>query len=331
MFFHGSAHIHVISTLKTEKADASILNIALLLACWNSDVQNVQNVLQTYNVDTNFKDLKGRTPLHLCCINGEHFIAKLLLRHNAKAHIWDSAENVTPLHCAAAAGSSECCLLLIKNGAQINGGIEKKSALAYAVQKNSVGCVKILLQLGANPNTPQVYTETPLHVAATFGHVESMKLLLDYGAVVGAQLGRRRLTALHLAAEEDFYECVKLLLDAGANINCLNVDDQTPLHLACLSQAVKTVEVLIERGANVHAIYKDGRTTLHAAIVKESRFWDCARLLLEANVDPNRVDNFGYSPLHIAALNEFSSCVMLLLDYGADMTGDMNFYRVNPQ
>lgn len=169
-----------------------------------------------------------------------------------------------------------------------------------------------------------MYTETPLHVAATFGHVESMKLLLDYGAVVGAQFGRRRLTALHLAAEEDFFECVKLLLDAGANINCLNVDDQTPLHLACLSQAVKTVEVLIERRANVHSIYKDGRTALHAAIVKESRFWDCARLLLEAQVDPNRVDNFGYSPLHIAALNEFSSCVMLLLDYGADITARTN-------
>uniref|UniRef100_A0A336MEW4 CSON014455 protein n=1 Tax=Culicoides sonorensis TaxID=179676 RepID=A0A336MEW4_CULSO len=307
-----------------ENTDPAILNIALLLACWNSEIQNVQRLLQTYNVDVNFQDLKGRTPLHLCCINGDHFITKLLLRHNAIAHIWDSTEKVTPLHCAASAGSAECCIHLLKNGAQINSGIEKKSALAYAVQKNAVNCVKTLLQYGANPNTPQVYTETPLHVAATYGHAESMKLLLDYGAVVGSQFGRRRLTALHLAAEEDFHECVKLLLDAGANINSLNVDDQTPLHLACLSQAVKTVEVLIERGANVHSIYKDGRTALHAAIVKESRFWDCARLLLEANVDPNRVDNFGYSPLHIAALNEFSSCVLLLLDFGADITARTN-------
>lgn len=85
----------------TEKADPATLNIALMLACWNSDIQNVQNILQTYNVNTNCKDLKGRTPLHFSCIKGEHLITKLLLRHNAKAHVWDSAEKVTPLHCAA--------------------------------------------------------------------------------------------------------------------------------------------------------------------------------------------------------------------------------------
>lgn len=87
--------------LNTEKAEMSILNIALMLACWNSDVQNVQNILQTFNVDTNFRDVKGRTPLHFSCLNGEYFITKLLLRHNAKVNVWDSAEKVTPLHCAA--------------------------------------------------------------------------------------------------------------------------------------------------------------------------------------------------------------------------------------
>lgn len=184
--------------------------------------------------------------------------------------------------------------------------------------------MQFLLQAGANPNTPQVYTETPLHVASAAGHAECIKLLLDHGADVRSQFGPKRFTALHLAAEDDFQECARLLLDAGANINAVNADGQTAIHVACLSQAVEAVGILIERGANVNAIYKDGRTALHAAIVKESRFWDCARLLLEAHVDPNRADNFGYTPLHIAALNEFSSCVLLLLDFGADVTARTN-------
>lgn len=53
-------------------------------------------------------------------------------------------------------GNADCIQLLLKNGAQINSGIEKKSALHFAVQRNAFSCVKILLQYGANPNTPQV-------------------------------------------------------------------------------------------------------------------------------------------------------------------------------
>lgn len=85
----------------TGNVDSTILNIALLLACRKSDATAVTQLLQTYNVDVDFKDLKGRTPLHFSCLNGDQLCVKLLLRHNAKAHIWDSNEKATPLHCAA--------------------------------------------------------------------------------------------------------------------------------------------------------------------------------------------------------------------------------------
>uniref|UniRef100_A0A1B0D518 Uncharacterized protein n=1 Tax=Phlebotomus papatasi TaxID=29031 RepID=A0A1B0D518_PHLPP len=114
-------------------------------------------------------------------------------------------------------------------------------------------------------------------------------------------------------AEDDYKDCVQLLLDAGAKIDVRNHLDQTPLILACLGQATSTLELLIKRGADVHTIYKDGRTALHAAIVKDNKSWDCAKMLLRAGVDVNRPDNYGYTPVHIAALNEFSSCVHMLI------------------
>lgn len=87
---------------------------------------------------------------------------------------------------------------MLKRGALINAGIEKRSPLHFAVEKNALKCVELLLDNGANPNTPQVYTETPLHVAAALGHIESMEMLLKYGADVRSQYGKKRLTALHL-------------------------------------------------------------------------------------------------------------------------------------
>ena len=50
------------------------------------------------------------------------------------------------------------------------------------------------------------------------------------------------------------------------------------------------------------------------------RSYECVRMLLDARGDVNHQDSFGYSPLHIAALNEYSYCASLLLSYGADVT-----------
>ncbi|XP_055615460.1 transient receptor potential channel pyrexia [Toxorhynchites rutilus septentrionalis] len=300
------------------------LNSTLLLVIWASKHDWIPQVLARAGCDVNTCDQGGRTALHLACYIGDFRAAETLLQHGAKAHIWDKERKATPLHCASSSGSVECIALLLAKGADINAGIEKHSPLHYAVLRNSKQCVEFLLMNGANPNTPQVYTQTPLHVASANGYVDCMDLLLKYGADARSQYGQKKITALHLAASENYLECVKLLIAAGADIDAQNRDQQTPLHLACLSQCHETVTYLISQNADVHAVYRDGRTALHASIVKESRFWDCTLSLLKAKVDVNRADHFGYTPLHIAALNEFSSCVFLLIEYGADITARTN-------
>ncbi|KAJ6639240.1 Transient receptor potential channel pyrexia [Pseudolycoriella hygida] len=306
-----------ISVLSPGSEDA---NTALMIAILMERNEIVAKVLNDLYADANTVDCLGRTALHLACSLGNYGVTKILLDHGAHVNQWDKMKKVTPLHCAASSGSVECIQQLLKRGAHVNAGIEKRSALHLAIERNAVNCVETLLKYGANPNTPQVYTETPLHTAAGLGHKECMQLLLDHGADVRSQFGKRRLTALHLAAEDDYIDCVRLLLEHGAKVDARNVDNQTPLHLACLSQCVETVELLIKYRADVNAIYKDGRSALHAAIVKESKCFECAKLLLKAGVYVNKPDAYGYTPLHIAALNEFSSCAYMLIEYGADMT-----------
>lgn len=299
------------------------LNVALMFTVWYRNLEFTVRLLRQ-NADPNMTDAKGRSALHYACITGYGPMVRLLLHYRAKPNLWDQKYTVTPLHYAALSGSIDCIQLLIRNGAQANAGIEKRSALHYAVQKNAFKCVELLLQCGSNPNPPQVLVETPLHIAAEMGFVDCLKALLDNGADVTSQMGTKRNTALHLAAEDDFVECVKELIKAGANVNARNVDDQTPLHVACLSQSIETVELLIKHGADVNAVYRDGRTALHASIVKETSSWDVTRILLESKVDVNRPDHFGYTPLHIAALNEFSTCAFMLIEFGADITARTN-------
>ena len=64
----------------------------------------------------------------------------------------------------------------------------------------------------------------------------------------------------------------------------------------------------------------DQRTPLHSAIVKGSRSYECVKMLLDVRANVNHQDKFGYSPLHIAALNEYGYCANLLLCHGADIT-----------
>ncbi|KNC24063.1 Transient receptor potential channel pyrexia [Lucilia cuprina] len=314
--------LHMVKTgtftdLEPASSDA---HLALIYCSIYGCVEHVSYLLDHCGSDPNCSDPRGRTPLHFACCRGNAHIAKVLLDRGADPNRWDGEKEVTPLHCAASARSVECILLLLKRKAHINIGLENRSALHVAIDHNAIECVETLLKYGADPNTPQVYTETPLHTACALGYTKCVELLLSHGADVRSQFGEGKLTALHLAAENDYVECVRLLLEHGAEVDCRNASHQTPLHLACLSQSMETLELLIRNGANVNAVYRDGRTALHAAIVKQSRSLDCCNALLKAGANVNKADDYGYTPLHTAALNEFSNCVYTFIEHGADIT-----------
>lgn len=69
---------------------------------------------------------------------------------------------------------------------------------------------------------------TPLHRACAAGHVDTVSLLLDRGAMINDR-NMNGSTPLHYAASNDRVDVVKLLLERGADYSILNGNGFAPL------------------------------------------------------------------------------------------------------
>lgn len=62
-------------------------------------------------------------------------------------------------------------------------GFQGETPLKIAVVRDDVQTVTDLLEAGADPNLPSEDEQTPLHHAASHGHLEIIRLLLAHGAL----------------------------------------------------------------------------------------------------------------------------------------------------
>jgi ankyrin repeat protein len=90
---------------------------------------------------------------------------------------------------------------------------------AQAAQKDNQ-CLRVLLQLGADPTL----------------------------------LGSNKNTALHSAVYYDNHEAIPLLVQAGCSVEAEGLHMQTPLHVACMFGHVQCVEKLLNAGADPHRV-----------------------------------------------------------------------------
>ena len=126
---------------------------------------------------------------------------------------------------------------------------------------------------------------TPLHLAATNGHHEVIRVLVkDLGADVDSK-DKDALTPLHCAAERGCHEAVRVLgVELGANVTFSSC--RTPLHLAAeyghihvRGDRLKAIRVLVDGlGADIDAL-ADGCTALDLAALNADS--EAIRLLKE--------------------------------------------------
>lgn len=136
--------------------------------------------------------------------------------------------------------------------------------------------------LAANPalaNHAGADGHEPLGLAAFFGHVEAMRVLLAAGAdACATPVNEMRVQPLHAAVAARNLEAVALLLDHGADVNARQQVGYTPLMGAASGGRDDIVDRLLAHGANPALVSEDGKTAAdiaaehgHAALAERLR------------------------------------------------------------
>ena len=306
--------------------EATLEQTALMLAVAENHTP-VARLLLEVGASVSARSTNRFTPLLFAAQQGNIDAASLLL--SAGADVNESAPDgiggntnarsrfvadteAAALLVAMDSGHANMALYLLEQGADPNHAGAGRTALHGAVQRKMPRVVAALLDRGADPNlrlekrlplvsrrigqsnglTPSNIGATPFFLAASFGDLKSMRLLVDGGADPMRRVDDGT-TALMVAAGADYVEgadkyglrwfgenlplqasalaTVEYLLDLGLDINATNDYEQTTLHGAVYLGGTLLVPFLIDRGANIDAVNARGQTPWMIAAEGEYR------------------------------------------------------------
>ncbi len=183
----------------------------------------------------------------------------------------------------------------------------------------------LLLQNPSLVHTDDSSGTKPLHSAVKGNSIQCVKLLIEKGADVNAR-NRDGATAIFSVSRVDI---AKILVENGADLNTVARYNSTPLKYAIARQHIDVVRYLIAQGANVNHVAKlDFTETMTQCALsqilkkspqeKKDKALEILEILLEAGADPNIQSVDGTTALHTASLRGMTDFVELLLKYGAD-------------
>jgi len=196
----------------------------------------------------NVKDQDSRTPLFWAVSSEQAEVASEILKSvkdhkNSRFQIDQSDEaGWTVLHVAASVGALQIIkdLLLPFNpdiDARTNSG---QTPLQFAVSKNHIDVVRLLLEHGASPRAKDSFNRTAMHRAASIGSVPLVKLLIAAKAPINST-DRSSWTPLHHAFSEGHGDVALELINAGADPERTDSAGQTPYQVSVDEKTVKFV------------------------------------------------------------------------------------------
>ncbi|XP_071123999.1 uncharacterized protein [Mytilus edulis] len=262
---------------KSRKDGSSPLHVTTLLG---------YNELSFFFVESdksqvNSRDNTGKTPLHLACLKGNVAVAKVLIKFNAEVNQLD-INKVTPFMLACSSGHTELIKFLLTKDVHINAFNSFGSTpLLEACMKNNVEACSLLLENKAKVDCFNKNGDTPLHLACQAGQTKILNLILKYSV--------------------------------DTCINRPNVKGYTPFYLAISNGQNEIANTIIKYGADPNYQNENGSTALHSAC--ETNKFEIVKILLEQyQVEFNKKDNKGRTPLDVSKIHKHKDISQLLID-----------------
>ncbi|KAG6730467.1 hypothetical protein I3842_01G081500 [Carya illinoinensis] len=213
--------------------------------------------------------------------------------------------------------------ILVEEDSHAVGGTHQVSAANF-VKVLLDKCPPLLLKANAED-------DTPLHVAARYGHASIVEVLIDHqksqhqdleSGVVEAttemigKLNKERDTALHEAVRHNHIEVVKqLLMEVDPEFPFgANVAGETPLYLAAERCFPEVVSEILDKLKSPAYEGHLGRTALHAAALRNNEGMTKNILERYGHDLCKQADQNGWTPLHMAAYMENIEATKLLLE-----------------
>ena len=279
-------------------------------------IEDVEEVIIHQDIDINSINSDYETPLHLACVLGHKYIARVIISSGGNMYKRDMYNNA-PIHRALSQGHIDIVDSLITDyecDPRIK-GYQGRTLLHFACGNGNVEFVTKLIQhYNISPLVTDAIQQTPLHIAASHGQKQIATLLISrYNCPVDSKSSGGN-TPLHLANYCGHITLVKhLVLDHKADLKDCNEFNETPLHMAAMGGHIDIVDTLITEFNCCHKMvgYQE-RSLLHYSCMNGSIELS-TMLITKFGQDPSKTDEGGNTPLHLACLTGHEELVTLLV------------------
>lgn len=295
----------LLELMHKNKRKAIVIGQALTVAVREDRAEMVTLLLDQVECDPGNNSIEEwKRPLIQAIEYGRTQIVSLLLNSGRVDPNLADVDDVAPLACAAGGNSADIMrLLLQKDSPHVDrskhGG---RSLLSFAAVRGLTDVLRLCLQIDKSPrDLADNEGLTPLHWAARHDNAEAARLILEAGNVDVNKQDLNGQTPLSLAAELGRVDVVRVLVSSKrTNLNHTDSHGWTALSLAA---------------ATWPYIYRDRLESDFEA--RNHKATATLKVLLDtADVDPDSIDQMGWSPLCHAVQAGNLEGVMLLVETG---------------